>query len=79
MDPTELFESEAFAVHGNLFWPDFWQKEWLNADFYKKLGLDVPWQVDSNFQSTESGQVRSDLSSCNVALGVACQVHFMDN
>lgn len=57
LDPAQLFELKEFATHGSLFWPDFWHKNWLKEEFYKILGQDVPWEIDSEYRSSESGQV----------------------
>lgn len=74
-NPTELFDSEPFVTHGNLFWPDFWKKMWIKEDFYKKLVQEVPWEVDETFSSAESGQVGRDGLACISA--ITCCHHRM--
>lgn len=64
IDPTELFESEPFVKHGNLFWPDFWKRMWIKEEFYSKLGQDIPWQAEKGFNSAESGQVSESCLQC---------------
>ena len=66
IDPARLLEDPSLAMHGNLFWPDFFQREGLgivSAEAYRLFHLDPPWSADPGFYHTESGQFVIDRSA----------------
>ena len=66
-DPAYLFQEPAFAGNaslpgqGNLFWPDFWDTNWMNpGPAYSFFGLASPWGSHPHQLTTESGQLLLD-------------------
>lgn len=56
-DPSYLFQEPAFAANGSLFWPDFWDTNWMNpGPAYSFFGLPSPWGTHPHQLTTESGQ-----------------------
>lgn len=65
IDPTRLLEHSSLALHGNLFWPDLFQREGLgivSPEAYSLFQLSPPWTTDPDFHHTESGQFVIDRS-----------------
>ncbi len=60
MHPDELFASDQYAAHGNLFWPDFWHSAWVKPEMYTQHGIRPPWEGDSEHRLVDSGQVLVD-------------------
>eukprot|EP00879_Flechtneria_rotunda_P006269 GHRR01006589.1.p1 GENE.GHRR01006589.1~~GHRR01006589.1.p1 ORF type:complete len:664 (+),score=211.87 GHRR01006589.1:538-2529(+) len=59
-DPVVLFDTPAFVDHGFVIWPDFWHNLWMDKAIYNLLDLDIPWEVNPEGLSAESGQVLID-------------------
>lgn len=65
IDPTRLLDHSSLASHGNLFWPDFFQREGLgivSPEAYSVFQLSPPWSTDPDYHHTESGQFVVDRS-----------------
>lgn len=60
VDPSTLFDSDAFKATGMLTWPDFWEST-ESPDFYTIAGLPT-FPNDLPATSSESGQVVIDKS-----------------
>lgn len=57
-DPTFLFDSPDYLASHNLFWPDFWSRNWHNpGPVYELLNLTEPWEAQPDLLTTESGQL----------------------
>ncbi len=61
--PSRLLSVSALKPDGNIFWPDLFQRKGLDIvpdEIYTRLELVPPWNVDTNFHHTESGQFVMD-------------------
>ncbi|KAK9814131.1 hypothetical protein WJX72_001060 [[Myrmecia] bisecta] len=59
-EPSYLFETREYRMHGALFFPDWWEKGWVKAEAYTMFGLEVPWTLKPKYVTSESGQLLLD-------------------
>ena len=73
INPSRLYEQPGLGAHGNMFWPDLFQREGLSIvpdKVYLMFNLTPPWKADPGLYHTESGQyvmdrsVRKNTSQC---------------
>lgn len=83
LPPEELFATSEWAAAGNLFWPDFWGREfaaweaperrWRPERLYAALRLPSPWgEGNANgtvVRQTESGQLLLDRCAAGLWTG----------